>query len=202
MNDSEKVAKYLEAYEEEAGMELKESELYDDTGNSVIHKAASLGHAEILILLLERTGAKPDLLNSSLASPLHLACKNNRVDAAKFLIGCGVDANLPDEHGQVPLLICCIHGNFDLARMLIEASTSGHLPEPLEVDIKDHRGLSPLNCAAIKGDFDLTKLLIINGSANVDGTSPKGCTPLLYAARGGYHEVVRFLILRGASALR
>ena len=162
MNETEKVGSYLEAYEEKAGVELKESELYDHTGNSVIHKAASLGHAEILILLLERTGAKPDLLNSSLASPLHLACKNNRIDAAKFLIGCGVDANLPDEHGQVPLLICCIHGNFDLARMLIEASTSGHLPEPLEVDIKDHRGLSPLNCAAIKGDFDLTKLLIIN----------------------------------------
>lgn len=168
----------------------------------MIHKAASLGHAEILILLLERTGAKPDLLNSSLASPLHLSCKNNRIDATKFLIGCGVDANIQDEHGQVPLLICCIHGNFELARMLIEASTSGHLPETLEVDIKDHRGLSPLNCAAIKGDFDLTKLLIINGGANVDGTSPKGCTPLLYAARGGYAEVVRFLILKGASALR
>jgi hypothetical protein len=27
------------------------------------HKAASLGHAEILMLLLERTGAKPDLVN-------------------------------------------------------------------------------------------------------------------------------------------
>jgi ankyrin repeat protein len=86
--------------------------------------------------------------------------------------------------------------------MLIEASTSGHLPEPIEIDVKDHRGLSPLNCAAIKGDFDLTKLLVINGGANVDAPSPKGCTPLLYAARGGYCEVVRFLILKGASPLR
>jgi ankyrin repeat protein len=168
----------------------------------LVHKAASLGHAEILILLLERTACKPDLLNASLATPLHLACKNNRIDAAKFLIGCGVDANIADEHGQVPLLICCIHGNFELARMLIDASCSGHLSDPLEVDIKDHRGLSALNCAAIKGDFDLTKLLILNANANVDGMSPKGCTPLLYAARGGYAEVVRFLILKGASPLR
>lgn len=53
----------------------------------------------------------------------------------------------------MPLLICCIHGHFDLAKMLIDASAAGHLPEPLEVDMKDHRGLSPLNCAAIKGDF-------------------------------------------------
>ena len=48
----------------------------------------------------------------------------------------------------------------------------------------------------------MTKLLVLNGGANIDGASPKGCTPLLYAARGGYAEVVRFLLLRGASALR
>jgi ankyrin repeat protein len=30
----------------------------------MIHKAAALGHAEMLILLLERTGAKPDLVNA------------------------------------------------------------------------------------------------------------------------------------------
>jgi len=52
--------------------------------------------------------------------------------------------------------------------MLIEASTSGLLPDPIEVDIKDHRGLSPLNCAAIKGDFDLVKLLVINGASTLD----------------------------------
>lgn len=65
----------------------------------MIHKAASLGNAEALMLLLERTGAKPDLPNAALATPLHLACKNNRIDACKFLIGCGVDANSQDEHG-------------------------------------------------------------------------------------------------------
>lgn len=184
------------------GVELKENELYDVTGNSMIHKAASLGHAEVLMLLLERTGAKPDIPNASLATPLHLACKNNRLDAAKFLIGCGVDANSQDEHGQMPLLICCIHGHYDLAKMLIDASLSGHLPESLESDHKDHRGLSPLNCAAIKGDFDMARLLVINANASVDGQSPRGCTPLLYAARGGYADVVRFLLYKGASPLR
>jgi len=168
LNDAVKVISYLEEYEEKQGEELKETELYDRSGNSVLHKAASLGHANILMLLLERTGAKPDLVNSSFATPLHLAVKNNRVDAAKFLIGCGVDANCQDEHGQGPLLICSIHGHYELTRMLIEASTSGLLPDPIEVDIKDHRGLSPLNCAAIKGDFDLVKLLVINGASTLD----------------------------------
>lgn len=73
--------------------------MYDFNGNTMIHKAASLGNAEALMILLERTGAKPDLPNAALATPLHLACKNNRIDACKFLIGCGVDANAQDEHG-------------------------------------------------------------------------------------------------------
>ena len=94
INDTDKVKDYLATYEEKNSQELKESELYDSTGNSVFHKAASLGHADSLMLLLERTGAKPDMVNSSLATPLHLACKNNRIDAAKFLIGYGVDVNV------------------------------------------------------------------------------------------------------------
>ena len=101
----------------------------------------------------------------------------------------------------MPLLICCIHGHLELARMLLEANGSGHLPEPLEVDSKDHRGLSPLNCAAIKGDLEMCKLLVQVGNASIDGPSPKGCTPLLYAARGGYAECVRFLLSKGASPM-
>ena len=65
----------------------------------MLHKAASLGGAEMLMLLIERTGAKPDLMNNALATPLHLACRNGRDSVVKFLIGCGVDVNLQDEHG-------------------------------------------------------------------------------------------------------
>ena len=44
--------------------QLTDADLYDSQGQSMAHKAASLGHVEILMLLLERTGAKPDLANS------------------------------------------------------------------------------------------------------------------------------------------
>jgi ankyrin repeat protein len=65
----------------------------------MLHMASGLGHAEILMLLIERTGAKPDMVNRSLATPLHLACRNNKEKVVKFLIGCGADVNLKDEHG-------------------------------------------------------------------------------------------------------
>jgi len=60
----------------------------------MLHMAAGLGYAEMLMVLIERTGAKPDLVNASLATPLHLACRNNRETIVKFLIGCGVDVNI------------------------------------------------------------------------------------------------------------
>ena len=114
----------------------------------MLHKIAQLGKSEMMMLIIERTGAKTDLVNGQLATPLHVACQNNNQSVVKFLIGCGVDANVQDEHGQTPLLICCTYGFTALITLLIESSIAGHLPEPLEADTRDHRGLTPLNCAA------------------------------------------------------
>jgi ankyrin repeat protein len=91
----------------------------------MLHLAASLGFQEMLMILIDRTGAKPDCVNAQLATPLHLACKNNRESVVKFLIGYGVDVNVQDEHGQTPLLICCIHGHREILSLLVEASISG-----------------------------------------------------------------------------
>ena len=99
-------------------------------------------------------------------------------------------------------MVCCIHGHKNLASFLIESSIAGHLPENLDVDVKDQRGLTPLNCASIKGDLELTKILVSRGGANVNQNSPKGCTPLIYAGRGGYAEVVSFLLEKKASPLK
>jgi len=118
------------------------------------------------------------------------------------LIGCGVDANVQDENGQTPLLITTIHGHTQLASLLLESSISGLLPDPIETDVKDHRGLTPLNCASIKGELPLVQLLVQRGGANCNQTSPKGCTPLMYASRGGYSEVVRFLLSKKATPLK
>ena len=167
----------------------------------MLHTASALGHVESLMVIIEHTDAKPDLLNANLATPLHFACRNNHDMVAKFLIGWGVDANIQDEHGQTCLLIWCIHGHKKLAQILIESSVAGHTPEPLDVDLKDNRGLTPLNCTAIKGDIHFLKLLIEKGGAKIDEPSPKGCTALLYAARGGCGEIVKYLLEKGANCL-
>lgn len=62
-NETQSVEDLLEKIAQEQ-QQLSEADLFDSQGNSMAHKAASLGHAEILMLLLERTGAKPDLQNA------------------------------------------------------------------------------------------------------------------------------------------
>lgn len=195
-NDQTAADKFLELNDVEA------QNMYDPQGQTMLHMAALLGYHEMLMILIERTGAKPDMVNAQLATPLHLACKNNKEHVVKFLIGCGVDVNIQDEHGQTPLLICCIHGHKEIVSMLIEASISGQLTEPLEMNLANHQGLTPLNCASIKGDIETVKFLVQRGGAKVDQSSPKGCTPLIYAGRGGYSKIVEFLIEKKASTLK
>ena len=195
-NDTVKLEKWLKDKEWPA------SALFDkDKTNTMIHTAAGLGHVESLMMIIEHTDAKPDLLNANLASPLHFACRNNHEMVAKFLIGWGVDVNIQDEHGQTPLLICWIHGHRRLAQLLIDSSIAGHTPEPLDVDLMDNRGLTPLNWVAIKGNLDFWKLLLEKGGAKIDEPSPKGCTALLYAARGGFVDIVRYLLEKGSNSL-
>ena len=85
---------------------------------------------------------------------------------------------------------------------MIEASIGGHLTETLEVDLPNRSGLTPLNCAAIKGDLEMVQLIVSRGNAQLDKASPKGCTPLMYAGRGGYADVVEYLLSKQASALK
>ena len=195
-NDTDKLEKLLK------GKEWPTSALFDkDKTNTMLHTAAGLGHVESLMIIIDHTDAKPDLLNANLATPLHFAWRNNHEMVTRFLIGTGVDVNVQDEHGQTPILICWIHGHRRLAQILIESSISGHTPEPLDVDLSDNRGLTPLNCSAIKGNLDFWKLLLEKGCAKIDEPSPKGCTALLYAARGGFWDIVRYLLEKGANSL-
>jgi ankyrin repeat protein len=65
--------------------------MFDQTGNTMLHKAAFLGHIECIMVretfifqvLLDHTNVRPDLVNGNLATPLHLACRTNRETVAR-----------------------------------------------------------------------------------------------------------------------
>lgn len=58
--------------------------------------------------------------------------------------------------------------------------------------------MTALHWAAAYGQFTSVQLLLANG-AEVDVLGPEGETPLLMAANGGHHDVVRLLLNEGAN---
>lgn len=65
------------------------------------------------------------------------------------------------------------------------------------IDVKDSNGLTALHWASAYGQLISVQQLIEAG-AKVDLEGPDGETPLLLAANGGHHDVVRLLLGEGA----
>lgn len=69
------------------------------------------------------------------------------------------------------------------------------------VDVRDGNGLTPLHWASAYGQLVSVQLLL-EARAKIDLEGPDGETPLLLAASGGHHEVVRLLLGEGADPNR
>lgn len=68
----------------------------------------------------------------------------------------------------------------------------------LNVDDFDDDGLTPLMWASAYGQFP-TVAALLDSCAEVDLENSFGQTALMFASFGGYHEIVRVLIINGAN---
>ena len=94
--------------------------------------------------------------------------------------------NVRNSHGESALMLVCLKGELELAKMLIKR----------DADI-NHPGWTSLHYAASGGHTDIVQLLL-DQSAYIDAESPNGTTPLMMAARYGNEKAVQLLITEGA----
>ena len=94
--------------------------------------------------------------------------------------------NVRNSHGESALMLVCLKGELDLAKMLIQR----------DADI-NHPGWTSLHYAATGGHTAIMQLLL-DKSAYIDAESPNGTTPLMMAARYGNEKAVQLLITEGA----
>ena len=97
-----------------------------------------------------------------------------------------VNLNVRNSHGESALMLLCLKGDFELAKMLIKR----------DADI-NHPGWTPLHYAATGGHTAIIQLLL-DESAYIDAESPNGSTPLMMAARYGNEKAVQLLLNEGA----
>lgn len=65
------------------------------------------------------------------------------------------------------------------------------------VDVVDSHGLTALHWSSYYGQYNTVELLI-NSNADVNKLGPDEESPLILAASGGHHDVVKLLLNHGA----
>ena len=152
-------------------------------------------------------------------SPLHLAARFARADAAKKLLDGGAEANAQDHSGRTPLhaaIATDAQGVFHIllknratnlnartfdgttplilaARLAIEGVVEQLIEAEVDVNCADDQGKTALHWAASVNNVEAVNILLAHG-ANRDAQDSKDETPLFLASREGSYQAARALL--------
>ena len=133
------------------------------------------------------------------STALHSAVLFGSYRIVGALLEYGANINIKDEHGDTPLHIAVNSGRNDIVKLLIS------YPE-INLNLQNKNGDTPLHIAVNSCRDDIAKLLISCPEINLNLQNKNGDTPLHiatknYVERRQSHDLIDFLIQKGASYL-
>lgn len=139
-------------------------------GLSALHLAAHEGHSECIRLLAKAPNIDLNRLSDAGATPLMIAVKMGKYDAAKALLEAGVvlnvGANAPGT--ALPYLAVAVaQGDYWLTHLLLEYGAKLDF-------VRGRNGNSEAMVAAISGDFDILYLLVTEHGASTTAQNDEG----------------------------
>ena len=173
--------------------------------NNELLKAAKIGHAALLVKVLQR------LFRAEGISVLPSG--EQRVQAhstdSPIPVSCDDSCSLPVRIKKLlvtPLLVAVQNGHIDCVRLLLKYGTDIEGRGDIEVGTKGYpnhdlyEGYTPLFVAAASGNIGILRCLLENGADinAVTAINVKGYTPLMISARYEQFGAVTFLINQGA----
>lgn len=161
------------------------------TKDTPLSLACSGGRYEVVELLL-KYGANKEHRNVSDYTPLSLAASGGYVNIIKLLLNHGAEINsrTGSKLGISPLMLAAMNGHTAAVRLLLDMGSD------INAQIETNRNTA-LTLACFQGRNEVVSLLL-DRKANVEHRAKTGLTPLMEAASGGYIEVGRVLLDKGA----
>ncbi|KAL7286755.1 hypothetical protein TKK_0018900 [Trichogramma kaykai] len=165
-----------------------QSERTKDTSLSL---ACSGGRYEVVDILLNK-GANKEHRNVSDYTPLSLAASGGYVNIIKLLLSHGAEINsrTGSKLGISPLMLAAMNGHTSAVKLLLDMGSD------INAQIETNRNTA-LTLACFQGRHEVVSLLL-DRKANIEHRAKTGLTPLMEAASGGYIEVGKVLISKGA----
>ena len=161
------------------------------TKDTPLSLACSGGRYEVVEILLARNANK-EHRNVSDYTPLSLAASGGYVNIIKLLLAHGAEINsrTGSKLGISPLMLAAMNGHTAAVKLLLDMGSD------INAQIETNRNTA-LTLACFQGRHEVVSLLL-DRRANVEHRAKTGLTPLMEAASGGYIEVGRVLLDKGA----
>ncbi|XP_060101999.1 ankyrin repeat domain-containing protein 16 isoform X2 [Heteronotia binoei] len=161
-------------------------ELFNNDYKRPLHEAASMGHRDCVLYLLER-GAAVDCLKKADWTPLMMACTRRNLDVIRDLVQSGANPLLKNKDGWNCFHIACREGDPQIIQYLLDIS-----PDIWNTESKIKR--TPLHTAAMHGCLEVLKILLMRCPYLPDSADQCGVTPFMDAIQNGHLDVARLLL--------
>ncbi|XP_062525122.1 ankyrin repeat domain-containing protein 17 isoform X10 [Bombyx mori] len=161
------------------------------TKDTPLSLACSGGRYEVVELILSH-GANKEHRNVSDYTPLSLAASGGYVNIIRLLLThqAEINSRTGSKLGISPLMLAAMNGHTAAVRLLLDCGSD------INAQIETNRNTA-LTLACFQGRHEVVSLLL-DRKANVEHRAKTGLTPLMEAASGGYVEVGRVLLDKGA----
>ena len=159
----------------------------DEVGDTLLHKAAAQGHADIIKMLVDK-GAYVHATNELRCTPLHAAAMHGQAKAIEYLLERGADPRASDSEGYCPMHYAAGEGHVAAVDSLV---TKGFCDETL----KTFQGLTVLHIAVTEAQENMVNYLLQRKPELASIPDSDGVLPIQYAkaADDRNEEIVNLL---------
>ena len=163
----------------------------DRKGDTLLHRAVTLGKLEACKYLLER-GISATYPGSNGATPLHYASqRGHMLIMYELLSAAGFQHSPINMHGITPLHVAAGEGHLAIVKMLMHRGVSG--------SARDKFDRLPLHYAAGTNQFEVVRWLVGKDSSLIDAPDAFGQRPIHWALEFGCLFTASWLIRRGVN---